>query len=353
MKKIIFLTFSLILGFALFFVALKKVGLENIVSAISVLSLWQLLLILGIMLLALLIGAFRWKLVLNTQYPTPVPFFDILIAKTVGHSINYLTPIIFAGGEPFKAIVLKGRTKIPLDKAAISIVIEEVIFLSISFLFVILGMFFFFAHFTIPPIFSFLLVVIILFCLIMLYLFYSRTIRKAPDGKGFFTFFIEIFHLDRVSIINGVKTKVSEAEKEISDFFRYKKGKLAEVSVLAVLEILLILLSYWLVVIFLKQELNFGEIVSINAFIHLVALIPIPAALGSFEWSQAFIFYLFGLGSNTGIAFSLIVRCVTLIIAALGILLLIHFEIKAIFEKLAQTLQKFITALKKLSNSNH
>lgn len=353
MKKIIFLTFSLIFGFVLFFITLKQVGLENIISAISVLSFWQILFILGIFILNLLIGALRWKIVLKAQYPFRISFYDILIAKTVGHSINYLTPIIFAGGEPFKALVLKGRVKIPLDKAAISIVIEEVIFLSVSFLFVVLGMFFFFVRFTISPIFGFLLFGIILFCLIMLYLFYSRTIRKAPDGKGFFTFFIEIFHLDRVGIINGIKTKVSEAEKEISYFFRHRQAKLVEVSFLAVVEILLLLLTYWLIVIFLGQKLNFGEIISINALIHLISFIPIPAALGSFEWSQAFIFYLFGLGSNTGIAFSLIVRCVTLIIAGLGIFLLIHFEIKALAKKTGETLQKIIATLKKLSSSNY
>jgi len=340
MKKIVFLSISLIIGFVLFFIALKKVGLENIFYVLSRLTLWQIFLVFGMFLLGIIIGALRWKIVLNGQYPFPIRFSDILIAKFVGHSINYLTPVAFAGGEPFKALVLKTRAKVPIDKGITSIVIEEVIFLSVAFLFVVLGVIFLLSRFVLPLHFIVLLVGLVIFCLLILYIFYSQTISNK-NNKGFFIFFIEILHLDKIDIINGVKPKIVQIEQEISHFFKKQKAGVAGAGALAVIEILLLIFSYWLVMIFLKKYLTIAEAVSINALIHLVAIIPIPASLGSFEWSQAFIFSIFGLGSDSGIAFSLIVRCITLAVAGIGILLLIHFEIKALVEKIMAFVQKF------------
>ncbi|MCK4354893.1 flippase-like domain-containing protein [Candidatus Parcubacteria bacterium] len=347
MKKIIFLSASLIIGFILFFIALKKVGLENIFSVLSGFDVWQISLILGLFLFGLVIGALRWKIILDTQHSSPVRFSDIFIAKFIGHSINYLTPVMFAGGEPFKALVLKARAKVPIDKGLTSIVIEEVIFLSVSFVFAVLGVVLLLAHFTLPLYFIVLLVALIIFCLFILYIFYSKTINNKSK-KGFFVFFIETLCLDKIDIVNGIKPKINEIEQEISDFFKEQRGKVINACILSVIEILLLILSYWLIIIFLKKYLCIWEVVSINALIHLVSIIPIPASLGSFEWSQAFIFSIFGLGSDTGIAFSLIVRCVMLTITGLGILLLVNFEIKTLIEKAKIIAQKFGKIVDKL-----
>ncbi len=346
MRKIIFFSLSLLIGLILFFIAFKKIGLENIVSALSNISITQFFFVFGVIVFSFLAGTLRLKIILKTQLSEKISFLDVLIARTVGFAINYLTPIIFAGGQPFKAYIIKERTKASLDKIIISIIISEAVFLSILFFFIVLGVLFLFLSFNLPFIFEIIISGITFFCFLIFCLFYSRIIRKSPDKKGFFTFFIEFLRLDRLGLINGVKTKIADIETEIFYFFKHQKAKLIIVSFLTLLEILLLILSYWLIILFLGDKLGIGEIISINALIDLVYFIPIPAALGSFEWSQALIFDIFGLNLNTGIAFSLIVRCFSLIMAGLGILLLIHFEIKTLTEKIGTILQKFITLLK-------
>jgi uncharacterized protein (TIRG00374 family) len=345
MKKIIFLSVSLIIGFVLFFVALQKVGIENIVSVLSSFTLSQVFLMLGLFLLGLAIGAWRWKVVLNAQNLSP-RFSDIFVAKLIGHSVNYLTPVMFAGGEPFKALILKEKAKIPLDKGLTSVVIEEVIFLSVSFVFAVLGVVLLLAHFTLPIYFIISLITLIIFCFLILCIFYFKTVNSKSE-KGFFIFFIEIFRLDKVNIINSVRPKINEIEQEISYFFREQKYKLIIACVLSVVEILLLVFTYWLIIIFLKNYLSIGEAISINALINLVSIVPIPASLGSFEWTQVFIFSIFGLGAGVGVAFSLIVRCAMLLIAGIGIILLINFEIKALFEKAKAIAQKLGKALER------
>ena len=338
MKKIIFLSVSSIIGFVLFFVALQKVGIKDIVSVLSSFTLWQVFLILGLFLLGLAIGALRWKVVLNAQNLSP-RFSDIFVAKLIGHSVNYLTPVMFAGGEPFKALILKEKAKVPLGKGLTSVVIEEVIFLSVSFIFALLGVALLLARFTLPIYFVIPLIGLLIFCFSILCVFYLKTVN-SKSKKGFFIFFIEIFRLDKVSIINSVKPKINEIELEISYFFRKQKSKLIIACVLSVVEILLLVFTYWLIIIFLKNYLNIWEIISINALINFVSIIPIPASLGSFEWTQVFIFSTFGLGSDAGVAFSLIVRFGMLVIAGVGVILLINFQVKALFKKAKITAQK-------------
>ena len=345
-KKIIFFSVSLIIGFILFFVALQKVGIENIVSVLSFFTIWQVFLILGLFLLGLAIGAYRWKIVLNAQkiYPR---FFDIFVAKLIGHSVNYLTPVMFAGGEPFKALILREKAKVPLDRGLTSVVIEEVIFLSVSFAFALLGVILLFARFTLPLYFAVSLVGLIIFCFSILCVFYFKTIDTKSE-KGFFIFFIEIFRLDKVNIINSVKPKINEIEQEISYFFRKQKPKFIIACLFGIAEILLLIFTYWLIAIFLNNYLSVWEVISINALINFVAIIPIPASLGSFEWMQVFIFSVFGLGPHAGVAFALIVRFGMLLIAGLGIILLIHFQIKELFEKAKTIARKFGELLERL-----
>jgi len=346
MRKLIFFSLSLLIGLILFFIAFKKIGAENIISAVSAISSWQFIFAFGIMLLSFLVGTLRLRIIIKSQSSTPVSFLDVLIARTVGFTINYLTPVIFAGGQPFKAYIIKERTKASLDKIITSIIISEAIFLSILFFFIVSGVLFLFLSFNLPFIFEIIISGITLFCFLIFCLFYSRIIRKSPDKKGFFTSFIEFLHLDKVDLINEAKTKIADIEREIFYFFKHQRAKLIIISFLTLLEILLLIFSYWLIILFLGSVLNFKELISINALINLVYFLPIPAALGSFEWSQALIFDIFGLNLNTGIAFSLIVRCLSLIMAGIGILLLIHFEIKTLAEKSGATIQKFISTLK-------
>lgn len=334
LKKISFIILSLLFGIGLLYVAFQKVGYQDIVSTISVLNFSQFILILLIFIFILIIGAFRWNIALKTQHLGHISFLNILMAKTIGHSVNYLTPISVLGGQSFKAIILKEKAKIPLEKVIISIFIEEFIFLFTVFFFIILGIFFLFTHFTLPYLFNLLLFLALFIFIISFYFIYFKTIKKTKDKKGFFVFFVELLKLDKIKMINGVKDKIDYIEDEISFFFKHQKIKTIKIALLSIAEILLLLLSYALVVFFLKQKLGLGEILSINALIHLVSCIPIPASLGSFEWSQVFIFSIFELSPNIAIAFALIIRITNLIIAFLGIILLLCYQIKTIFKKL-------------------
>lgn len=346
MRKLLFFSSSLFIGLILFFIAIKKIGTRNIILAISEISFWQFLVILAIFLLSFFVGTFRWRTVLKNQVKNPVSFSDIFIARIINSAINQITPVFFLGGQPFQVYVIKERAKIPLDKAVASTIIAVAIFLSILFFFVILGVVFLFLLFPLPLFLKFSIGGILALCSVIFCLFYSRIIKKNPGQKGFFTFFIEGFHLDKLKIINNIKTGVADVEKQIFYFFKHQRDKLVIASFFTILEILLLLFGYWLLVFFLGSKISLPEVFSVNALVNLAYLLPIPAGLGALEVSQALIFNTFGLGFNTGIAFSLIVRVVTLIIVGIGILFLIQFEIKIIVKRIGVFIERLIEFFK-------
>jgi len=349
MKKFIFITIFLSIGLVLFVAAIEKVDLEQILLIISYLNLGEFLIVLLIFFLSIIIGIFRWILILKSENYFNPPFRKVFIAKIVGASINYLTPICFAGGEPFKAYILKEEAKIPLDKTISSIVISEAIHLSVILFFIILGVFsFIIGYATLSLLTVLILISAVFFCLTIFYLFYSKTLNKKKGEKGFFTFFIDLLGLDRFKTINGYKEKMIETEEKISHFFKTKKGDLLGAIALSFVEITLIILANWLIILFLGTRLDLKEIFSIFGVMNISFLFPIPAALGIFEFSQGFLFDILGIGAINGVAFSLINRLVMLIVACLGILFLIHFEIKILSAKIVEKLPEFIKKLKEI-----
>jgi uncharacterized protein (TIRG00374 family) len=349
MKKFILITIFLLIGLVLFAAAIEKMDLQQILLIMSRLSLGKFLMILLIFFLAVIIGLFRWMLILKGQSNLKPPFSKIFIAKIVGSSINYLTPVCFAGGEPFKAYILKEEAKIPWDKTISSIVISEALYLSAILFFIVLGVFFL----VINQVALSLLTILILFgavffCLAIFYLFYSKTLNKKKGERGFFTFLVDLLGLDKFETINGYREKMIETEEKISYFFKTKKSDLVGAIVLSFIEVILIIFANWLIILFLGIKLDFKDMLSVFSVMNISFLFPIPAALGIFELSQSFLFELLEIGAINGIAFSLVNRLMMLFVAFLGIIFLIHFEIKILSVKIVEKLPEIIKKLKEI-----
>jgi len=188
MKKFIFYSLSLLIGLFLFYIALAEIGLTNISLAISKVSLWQFLSVLIIIFSGFLIGTLRWLIIARSQIAPNISFWDLLIARLVGFSISYLTPVVFLGGQPFKAYVLRERSKVLIDKIVVSIILEEAIFLTYLFLFVIFGVIFLIFKFDLPSKLQNIIFGVTLFCLFIFCFFYYRIMKKSSKDRGFLVF---------------------------------------------------------------------------------------------------------------------------------------------------------------------
>ena len=108
-------------------------------------------------------------------------------------------------------------------------------------------------------------------------------------------------------------------------------------------EFILLTRAFFLI-LFLGKYTGFFAALAVVAFSFLAVTIPIPAAIGSHEAVQSFIFNSLGLGANTGLAFVFIIRGVELTLALIGLTMFFRLGVellqKFIFNKIKNLLNK-------------
>jgi len=138
-------------------------------------------------------------------------------------------------------------------------------------------------------------------------LFYFKSYRR----ESIIHFFLKKFNIKNT---NGADTAM-EVEKEIFQYFHPNKKLIWKGLGLSVLvEIVLWTRTYFLI-LFLGKSVSILLTVSVVAFSSLAIIAPIPAALGSHDAVQSFIFTALGLGAGTGAAFVMVIRGAELIMS--------------------------------------
>lgn len=345
MKKFLFYSLTLLAGVIIFVLVIKEIGAQEITRTIAAFSYWKWLVVIVTSLLSFFIGVFRWRYIIKILTNKSLGFKLAIYAKTIGWTIAYITPIAYIGGEPHKVYLLKEEGGIDWELAGASVIIDEVLDLSMALLFLMVGTIFLFLKFSVPKILMLVLGGAIATCAILWLIFW----RQTKNNKGFLSFFIQLFHLDKIRWVNGVQEKIRTAEEQTSNFFRnHKKAFLISLG-LAFLERLTLITSFWLIVEFLGNRINIFQILGIMALTVAVYFLPLPASLGSHEASQTVIFKLFNLGSSTGLVFSLIIRILSLAGVVIGLLFLLNFEFKIIKRKASAVGNKLIGFFDKFS----
>jgi len=322
MRKIILSLFSLI-GVGLFILLIKRIGWNEIKSAICSLSLEEFFVACLLMFFAFILSIYKWKIILNA-FRIKVPFKTLFVSRTVGFALSYLTPGIYFGGEPLRAMILKEETNLDWDYNIASIIIDKTLEATINGIVILIGIIYILTHFTLPLWLSRTLIFILFFCIGLSYLFYYKTIRKS----GFFTSIIRFFNLNKIKELKGIHKNLKNIEGYLEDFFCHKKEHLISASIIGICAQIINLISFYLIIYFLGIKINIITLISFICLLYVVFFIPIPACLGAQEGSQAIAFSLFNLSTHLGIAFTLILRAIYLIGVIVGLLFLLYFQIK-------------------------
>lgn len=322
------------LGIVLFIFTLRNVGLAQVIDALFLLSLWKSILVLLLLFLGVVVvGTLKWQMIIKAISSTPPKFSKIFLARWIGYGVSYLTPAALFGGEPVRFYVLKQENKTPPDQIISSIILDKLILVLISSIYFFIGIFFLLVYLVLPPLIETILfilffLVIVIFCVLLC------KAGKASSKKGLFIVLIERFYLNKIKLIKKNQKKLNQIETEVVKFFKAPKKVILGVISLAIIEIAFILLTCWLIVFFISQSLEIPKLFAIKSLADLSYVAPFPAALGSLEVSQAFIFRVLGFSLATGVAFSLILRGLNLIIALSGLLILGWLQAKFITRRI-------------------
>ena len=309
MKKIFLFFFSLLIGIFLFSWVLKSVGWPEIKKAFLIFTLWQGIAILILTFGKITVATWKWKEILKSE-GVNLPFLNLLNIYLSGFSIMYFFPTAFLGGEIFQSYVLKSKHSIPWSKGMASSFSDQILDWTTNLVVIFFGIIFFILKIAFLPkkiaLISFVLFPLALFSISY---FYFKAFRKESIVEFLFRHFSRSFK----------NSQTLEIEKEVFNFFNFKKVSFWKGISLAFFEEIFFLLRIWFLVNFFGKNINFLSTLSILAFSYLALMIPIPAVLGIHEGVQAFAFDALKLGVGLGTAFALVIRGADLILALIGI----------------------------------
>ena len=327
-KTIFLFITSFLIGIVIFALVYDVVGWQKLGNVLAIFSFDKGLVIFFLTLLMLLIGTLRWQTILLSG-GVKASFFNLFEMYSAGYSILFLAPVLFFGGELFRAYVLKKKNILSFSKSMASVIIERVLEWTFNLIFIICGLFVFILNVDlITNGNSFVFSILFFLLLSGLVFFYLKVFRRESVAK-----FLEKHFNGR---LNGT---AEETEKEIFLFFNIKNSAMWKAFSLSFIRMVLMFSRNFLLLVFLNQHINIGSVLSILSFNLLATMIPIPASLGSHEAFQIFAFNSLGFNSITAMAFTLIIRSAEFLLSLIGLIFLFKLIIELFNKRLDELLK--------------
>lgn len=265
-----------------------------------------------------------------------IPTLRIIEYYLSGNAIGFFFPMVILGGEIFRGYDLKEKYSVPWPKSIASVFIDRFLEITINAIVIIFGIFFLFSKVSfLSQKIGIALFLLAISTAIAVVVFYFKSFRKESIIK----FFLKKLNLRHN---NGADTMI-DVEKEIFAYFGPNKKTMWQGFGLSLITQLILTARTFFLVLFLGKQISFLGATAVVAFSFLAITLPIPAALGSHEAVQSFVFNAFGLGANIGMAFVFIVRGAELAVALLGLIFFFRFGIQMmesiVFKKIAKLIK--------------
>jgi uncharacterized membrane protein YbhN (UPF0104 family) len=201
------------------------------------------------------------------------------------------------------------------------VVIDRILEITIYAIATVFGVVFFLFYASPPSYKAGLIIFSAVFLILALIgLFYFKSFKR----ESIIRFIFKKFNLRNM---NGADTAL-EVEKEIFRYFRPKQTPMWRGFALSLLVILALWARTFLLILFLGKNISALLAISVVAFSSLALVVPIPAALGSHDAVQSFVFTALGLEAGTGAAFVLVIRGAELALALVGLFFFFRFGIQ-------------------------
>lgn len=289
---------------AVLFWTLKGVSLGDAFEAVGRISPAALVSIAGVNLVAIVVFALRWWIILRAlEHPIPLPAAALYRVAAFGFS--YFTPGPQFGGEPIQMLLAERRAGLSRSVALTSLLLDRLLELTVNFAFLAAATLFLLRR-------AEALFVGALFALPAVYLF------ALARGKRPLT---SLFERLRGSRFSNAHDLLSSSESEAGRFCNKRPLALALALGGSLGSWMLIFFEYWLVAHSLGMMLGFEEVVLGVTAARVAYLLFFPAAVGVLEAGQVAAVTAMGFAPELGIGLSLIARVRDVVIASVGVLM--------------------------------
>ncbi|MFH1227917.1 MAG: lysylphosphatidylglycerol synthase transmembrane domain-containing protein [Planctomycetota bacterium] len=328
MKKGILYSILIILALGVIILIFSLVGLEKVVKNLREIGLTGFLAYFGTAITVLFLTILGWRIVLHS-HGINASLVHTTIGQFIGYAISAITPSMYVGGEPLKAIYmghLYNTSKTNVFATAVFAKFQELASL-IALIYTGTIIMLIEAHQLHLPtgIWTALLVVDIILGLVF-FLALRSIIKNSPIFPDF------VRWLGRKGIfrrkMEDWAPKVERTELLIHQAFRHDWKAGTRAFTYNFMSIVIACLKPVIFFYFLKghNEFTLGEIALIFTLTQISLVLPLtPGALGIYEGGQIGILALVGILPEDAATYLVIVRFTDLLIVGTGIYMAVHF----------------------------
>ena len=141
---------SIVIGLGLLVAVLYFVGWRKTLSEMVSLGVLGILSVLSNVLISMTFWILCWWVILRS-YGIRLPLRSIIGARLAGYAVSYLTPTLYFGGEPVRAMLVVGKTDAPTTRIFATIVVERFLGGLSMIVFILIGSFYALTSPQIPP----------------------------------------------------------------------------------------------------------------------------------------------------------------------------------------------------------
>lgn len=325
LRKGLSYTLSVVVGFGLLGGVLYYVGWRSIFAQIRALEVVGIVAVAGDVLLAVSAWILSWLVILRV-YGIELSLSNIIGARLSGYAVSYLTPSLYLGGEPIRALMVVDRTSAPTTRIFATIIVERFLGGLSMVMFISIGAFYALASPQIAPNQK-------NFVIIGVGFIFFWIIVGLINFAGNFKWISRLIRLLRYPLSRWRKAfeqaadKVSETEDEIYyAFTRHWKGTLLAFFFQSLATFFIYMRPQVFFHFSAHTTFNFAQLsllftlsIVLSFFLWIT-----PGGLGTSEAALIGIFRLVDVGKEGAVAFSLMFKFVELLIVVVGLFYLFN-----------------------------
>ena len=310
----------MLLGLAVFCYLVWSFGVDNIVVNVQRTG-WWFLPVIGIWFVVYLLNAWAWYVILHDN-AEDVSFGTMLTLTISGFAINYITPFLNLGGEPYRVVSL--RETVGLHRAVSSVILYNMVRMLSHFFFWLGAIVLVILTTQISFGFGIVLGCVSVVVLGLTYFFLSR------HRKGIFESLLSWLSRNRLfrplaSKLDARRDGLLKIDGQIIELYNHQRGSFYKVLLLEFISRVIASAEFYFILHAIGYDTSFLEAIYINAASSLILnmLFFIPFELGTREGGLYIIMQSLGYISGIGIYVGLINRVRELFWIFVGLVLIL------------------------------
>jgi uncharacterized protein (TIRG00374 family) len=318
--------FWLALAVFLLWLTLRAVDLGEVRARLGRLQPAQVMLLVAVNVAVLATFSARWWLLLAAQ-GYRINYLLLMAYRLATFAVSYFTPGPHFGGEPLQVYLVTARHKVPVAASVAAVVVDKVLEMTANFTFLTLGVIFVVRAQALPGVSEAqLLATSIVLLLLPLSLLVALMLGRRPVSTLLtwlerpWRWLSLRLRRDATSLAaTRFAGAVRQSEAQSIDLCRHHPVTMLLAMGASILSWAAIVGEFWLMTAVLGLDLTLPEAVAALLAARVAILLPLPAALGALEASQALAMRLLGQSPAAGVSLSVLIRARDVALGVIGL----------------------------------